>query len=678
MSSFYARYLTQSYPVRIQESPTLDLANDCFRFVTGYLDIISASSQHIYHSALVVAPEDSMVRRLYKSHAHPFARVVHGLPMSWGTNTAATARPSSVNVVVWSSCNRFIAITWDGSRAVDVLDSATLQRLQTLELPQDILVESQELMFSPDSHVLMCCSSTRTSSSDLELFVVSWDLQTGGEIGVIKWQGGRRSGFTPYSEDGKMVGFCDARGDQEFFFFVYDVASGVLMDSHSFEATIPLDQAHTWIHGESLQFVTANATAITIWEVIFTSGATPTQIETLPAPGRFDDEWRMAAFLPDLCRVALSHKYHGILVWDARDSRYLLEDTDIDPEKISFSSDGRFLACATQGPDVYLWKDSPDGYLLHGILTSGVVGWPDLRFAQSGELIVTFGGCVIQLWNTNRITTTPSSTLTQAHTGNLILEFSPDGMLAAVAMPGGNTVMVLNLEASLPRLTVDAGMVVCGLGMTGNAVVVIGEGKVIAWNLPAGDCVPDAPVGLGARSWTVNFWDSRSSQSYYHSCVSGASISPDSRYIALVHLHTLHIHRTSTGERVGKKVVDRCAPRFSPDGCKIWGAGVGDNQAVYGFCGGHEEVQEWPKNEVYKEHPPQESPWGTPLGYQVTDDWWILGPGGKRLLMLPPPWRSYAVHRMWEGQFLALVHAGLSEPVILHYFATSPLGDRQR
>ena len=65
------------------------------------------------------------------------------------------------------------------------------------------------------------------------------------------------------------------------------------------------------------------------------------------------------------------------------------------------------------------------------------------------------------------------------------------------------------------------------------------------------------------------------------------------------------------------------------------------------------------------EHPPEGYPWASSRGYRVTNDWWILDPDGKRLLMLPPHWQSYAVHRVWKGKFLALLHGGLSEPVIL-------------
>ena len=66
------------------------------------------------------------------------------------------------------------------------------------------------------------------------------------------------------------------------------------------------------------------------------------------------------------------------------------------------------------------------------------------------------------------------------------------------------------------------------------------------------------------------------------------------------------------------------------------------------------------------EQAPQGCPWVPSHGYKVTCDWWILGPDGKRLLMLPPPWQSDVGRRVWSGQFLALLHGSLPEPVILN------------
>jgi len=244
----------RTYSDRIQESPTLDLANDCSRFVTVYFEVISASAPHIYHSALVVAPQKSIVRKLYGSHAHPFVRVVRGAPMSWDENTAATS-PFEIELVVWSPCNRFIAIIFQDSMTVDVLDSATLQRLQTLEFPEGISGMHRALIFSPDSRILTCSSDgiTRYFEPDRELSVVSWDLQTGGIASAIRWQGPEQSfaedPSITYSANGKMVGVLYRHGGHHNTanIFICDVTSGVYMHFHSLnvDCILLLDNTRT-------------------------------------------------------------------------------------------------------------------------------------------------------------------------------------------------------------------------------------------------------------------------------------------------------------------------------------------------------------------------------------------------------------------------------------------------
>ena len=197
------------------------------------------------------------------------------------------------------------------------------------------------------------------------------------------------------------------------------------------------------------------------------------------------------------------------------------------------------------------------------------------------------------------------------------------------------------------------------LGVIGNTVVAIGCRKVIGWKVPGGDCVRNGLVGLEDRSWTINLCGSQDYPEWIR-----ASVSPDSRYIALIDGSYLHIHRTSTGEHLGKRSVWYCTPRFSPDGRNVQCTDGADNVRVWRVGGGR-EVLEHLGRPVDMEHLPGGNPWGSSRGYRVTNDWWILGPDGKRFLMLPPPWRSYAVCRLWKGQFLALLHRGPSEPVIL-------------
>jgi len=77
------------------------------------------------------------------------------------------------------------------------------------------------------------------------------------------------------------------RGATNITILISDIASGVCVDSHSINGAIPLSN-DIWTYGGSLRFATADATTITIWEVEFTSGATPTEVEILPIPDGFE------------------------------------------------------------------------------------------------------------------------------------------------------------------------------------------------------------------------------------------------------------------------------------------------------------------------------------------------------------------------------------------------------
>jgi len=122
------------------------------------------------------------------------------------------------------------------------------------------------------------------------------------------------------------------------------------------------------------------------------------------------------------------------------------------------------------------------------------------------------------------------------------VEFTPDGMLAVVAKQREETVTVLNLKSGVPQLTIDARMEVHGLRVIGNTVVVICDKKVITWNLPAGDCVSGARVGLEDSRREVDLYNLRKT------LINGASISPDSRHIVISDLEKLFIYSASTGK----------------------------------------------------------------------------------------------------------------------------------
>jgi len=716
------------YPDQSQESPTLDLANECSSFVTGHFDLISASAPHIYHSALVMTPKTSILRKLYEVHARPSVRIAYGGLMSWGPNTATTTLPAAIEVAAWSQCGTFIAIGQSDATMVDILDSAFLRRLQTLEPPQGIPTSHRSFVFSPGSRMLSCSSGSGYYDRNRKLSLVSWDLQTGGVVSVIRWQ---QFGYAlrgrptiTYSTDGKVVGVCYWYEDSAVI-SIHDVISGVHMHSHSLSAPFEVVDLHPnngstsddgpilgggpvpdgmvskrtygsvpnkrpvsvsskgqvsniiWTRGESLRFATLGSTTITIWEVGFTSETSPTEVETLsvpndvlsalPPPLKYFHPADRVQFLPASCRLAIVHQ-GSVLVWDARNSKPLLSQTDTGYSSgMSFSSDGRFFACSTDGCEAHLWEESPTGYVFRGTLVSGTKS-PGLLFSPNGGSIVTFGDPTIQLWHTKSFVTPPSSTLTQSllGTADFALDFSPDGTSAMVVRRGDKVARVLDLKSGTPLLTVDAGMGVYGLRVTEDSAVVVCDVKVITWNLPAGDPIPNFTVNVDDSTRAINLGGPKRGE------VLAASISSDLHHVALTgsndQVRFLHICSASTGEHLGWHYIHESARDvswFTPDGRTIWCVSRNGENATAWTVTESGSTKSLGASRVDIEHPPEGCPWGSSRGYRVTDDWWVLGPDGKRLLVLPPPWRSHRERRVWNGRFLALLHGALSEPVIL-------------
>ena len=124
--------------------------------MTEFFEVISKSAPHIYHSALLLAPESSLVRELYhKQIPSPSARIVTGIPASWDACTATIGATSEVRHAVWSPCGQFVAVCFvDG---VGVQDSTTLERVSSLLPPTSLgSVTPKSMTFSPDGRLLAC------------------------------------------------------------------------------------------------------------------------------------------------------------------------------------------------------------------------------------------------------------------------------------------------------------------------------------------------------------------------------------------------------------------------------------------------------------------------------------------------------------------------------------------
>ena len=81
-----------------------------------FFEVINTSAPHIYHSALPLSPQTSVVHKLYQSYATPLVRLLQGSPIIWEQFTASKSHSGSIAAVAWSLCNKLVAVAWYGSR----------------------------------------------------------------------------------------------------------------------------------------------------------------------------------------------------------------------------------------------------------------------------------------------------------------------------------------------------------------------------------------------------------------------------------------------------------------------------------------------------------------------------------------------------------------------------------
>ena len=652
-------------------SQVLDLVRDYSRFLITFFEVINISAPHIYHSALLLSPRTSIVRGLFKQYVHPFSRVVHGLQESWEPISATLYLDDFNGGAVWSPCGRFIAVA--RRESTEIIDAVTLNRLSTLESPPSL--GGRYLSFTPDGRFLTRFSIWGT--------IVSWDIQTGGPLGTVqpKLNPFPDDPFSlTYSMDGKMIA---AAYEPDVYLPQNRGYSVVILDlfgTHIHTHHIPegCNLLSIWTHGQSFRFATMNQSFITIWEAAFTSTHGPAEVESLPVPDEITD-WERFLFFPPLSRLAVVLG-GTIQIWDVKTSKLLLKtgthpglphSQSFDyPLRGSFSSNGHFFACIiTNG--VYIWKESPSGYILHQQLA---FNFPPnssaLHLSQDGKSIIMSLNSTIQLWHTrDQILSSDNSAW-----NHFILGFSPNELFAGFVRWGGNMVKVLDLRSGDLLLATDMDMEISCLWMTENSVVVVGDGKIVSWNLPGENCTFESGANIKDSVHTTALDCPTLSPSKNN--FTDISVSPDLSRIAVpvytnsagVHTYYVGVYDVPTGRYLGSiETTIASTLAFTLDGHQIWNRWEDSGwEIVEDSRSGTIELKPLERTA----RPPELFLFHSSRGYEVTDDGWVLSPTRERLLWLPHRWRSTWGNRTWGGRFLALLHhdLSLSNVVILEFF----------
>ena len=633
---------------------------------------------------------------MYRHHASPLARVVQGIPDSWERVAATATFDEDLYDVVWSPCNRFIAVA--KSQSVEVLDAVTLSRLSIFE-KFSYATPYQWLSFSPDDRCLTLCVNGA---------LISWDIQTGSSLGTIPLRPERLYG-TPFSfkhsKDGKVIAvafkpgnFRDSNfsnsnssnsnssdsnssdskfseGDFEYTSFIctYDHHSGRHVGSHCFQEERIIHPM--WTHDEYLRFATTNPESIRIWQSPFTLEHPPVEVASFPVTEWFTDADNLL-FLPSLSRLAFV-RGDTIRVRDLKAPKLLLE-SELTPytyelfplqgSLMSFSFDGRFFTYTTSSEGVHVWKESPTGYLPYRRLPFSYVRFgaaPQLS-PNTESIIISLERKIHRLHTRDQFPSLSSASTGDSRPNDFTLGFSPDENFAAFARRWENMVTIIDLKSGESKWNIDVGLKISCVGMAGGTVIVVGWGSIVTWNLPSGDRTPNASINDIAYV-TIHRHTSPPSFTgvpYY------MSISPDLSRIVVARESpsSLEVYDVSTGSCLARiSTGGLLSPRFTRDGCEVW---VGNCDSFGEQC----EIIEDGKSRVIElnlqrtEGPSREFFRESSRGYVVTDGCWVLSPGQKRLLWLPHRWRSDERNRAWGGRFLGLLDANeLSEVVILEF-----------
>ena len=599
---------------------------------------------------------------------------MRGLPSSWDPTAFVSYKRIDPYDAIWSQCNRFIAIV--DERSAVILDAATLGRLDIFAITSGYLDnEHWRPSFSPDGHRL-----TLIGIGEL----ISWDLQTGGSLGAIpsglEREAGPAAFSSTYSEDGKVVAAAysarksDAVKPDTFDGYNTFIGTYNLSGTEAGPRCTPKGRIidPIWTHEKCIRFVTINRGSVAVSEVEFTMKNPPVEVESLPIADKIVDGKRFL-FLPSLSRLAFTLE-DTIQVWDAKATKLLLNSKlpsfcyAHDFPIGSFSSDGRFFAHLDRYGVARVWKDSPAGYVLHQKLPYADHGFfaLDPRLSPSGESIFVSTGCrAFHLWHTrDQGSSLPSVSARDVVKNDFTLVFSPDERFGAFARRGGNMVTIFNTLTGDSRLAVNTDMGVMCLGTTGSVLIVVGEEKIVTWDLPGGDCAFSASINDSVRTTTLH--RNQDTPSY-------CSISPDFSRIAVLSSSNygsyLEICDVTTGGRLTSDWVSHARRvEFTRDGREIWTTSD-DLDPKEGWeiveDSGSGLIRLEPRDRIVC--PSGVFPWQSRRGYEVTGDGWVLSATQKRLLWLPHRWRSEVRQMTWSGRFLGLLHQELSEVVILEF-----------
>jgi len=631
----------------------LDTARDCFQFFSRFFEAIKYSAPHIYHSALELSPEDSIVRHHYyqQTLGDYTPHMVCGIPKSWEHPAVINGKYRSY---AWSPCGQFLSAQTPTS--VEIWDSLTLEKQSSLQLPRPAHTYEppyhvqDTLSYSPDG-----CSLVSFSGSAIAI----WDIQTGGVVKKIECNDiGIHPVSLVWSLDGQTIGAVFPGEARTWVVCVYDIDLGVKVSTGTLQS---LFKPHLWSHNNTLQVMTilssedslAIVNILEIWPTFINAPTKSFSIILNLSPILL----HTISFSPAVYRIsAISNELNlqAIVILDMQSSKVLLVEEG-HFTSTCFSPDGSLVLASTSSSDTNIWKYcSEEGYTLWMRYPDWSNFLSDRQYYQLfsptlSSVLISRSLCfeVKQL----DISSTPHRNRYWHYE-----QFSTYGTYVVTAPDGGEIVTITNLKEIYSQ-SIEPGFSIYGLLLTGNVLFVFGHDKFAGWHLTEEGMIDNAS-GNGVsdedgRLWTISTpgW----SPKFWNDGVTGAVCS-SAQYILCFNVET--------GEKFD----------FVPDEVpSLFGNSWGGFDSGPGNFEGQFRYFNYCRFSLHNSPPKDNLPINIP---QYTDGW-VKYPKGKHQhkLWLPTHWRSDQHGAHWLNNVTTLRLDTTSGLVIIKFYLESPLSE---
>ena len=474
--------------------------------------------------------------------------------------------------------------------------------------------------------------------------LVVWDTQTGAIVGETKLGGVDRSGG-----NNKIVFHANQRAFTlitKHWHCTHDVFNGTKLC----EGDIPSSQLGAyWTHEGTLQFAIGSETdgtfVISIYE-LQPSLIPPLHIlSSFPVPhqsGKF-------SFSP-LSSHASFVTQTEVTVLDVQGPKLLLQVkvAQDSPLPGQFSPDGQFFACKTSGDDIWVWENTPAGYVpwsnLRPRLPIGGFSW-----SPTSSSILCWGLEGIQLLHLGSHPNPPHINTKPNHkNGRCLVGYSADGAHIVTTRQWDNRITVLGLLPGTLQQSINMDMEIQDIKVIKNTIFAVDEHKLVSWDLEASEMLQS---GSGAMGVTVNETLDMGSHTEH------LTLSHNCTQIAFARENTLFLYDIKSQKSVSQDIGRQTSGiQFSLDGSKLWPIRTSDSYYLKGL----EIVWDLSSGAVTKINPEDIEPLfnpPSPCGYHIgIGSGWVEDSKGVRLLWVPPNWRIKDLQdKRWDGNFLALV-----------------------